>query len=409
MFGESRTRTTTTPISTLYVSASAVTTASPSGIVSSSAIASEVFSDDVGTSFSSSASSRSDGPVPTSTDQMTTPPDGITTTASSNIQTNKDNASSSQPAETPLSYNGVTDTESASRNISGRYSTSSSFPVETTNFKPSESATFASTSASTGSSPSADKTNYQLSTATMSSAASEFTSLSISGNTISSKPATRTTSPYDESSSTSAAICPSSDGRNLRNYEGTSYTIQCDTTYSGQVISTNAKAKRATYDFYSCTALCDRTAGCKAINIRPEGQCILYSSIQSSRYSAGTTGAYKRDAYASVDGSQTTSLDSSSVQRPSVFATSGSSTALASSSPTSVPTSNLQSLPSTSPALVITVFVTPSTCQPPSTIFVHTSTTYKTQTRTIFVSADQMHQQTFASNTTMNADRGSQR
>ncbi|GAB1728220.1 hypothetical protein NU195Hw_Modified_82t1 [Hortaea werneckii] len=60
VFGTSRTRTTTTPISTLYVSASAVTTASPSGSAFSSTMAPEFSSSDVKTTFSSSVSSRSD-------------------------------------------------------------------------------------------------------------------------------------------------------------------------------------------------------------------------------------------------------------------------------------------------------------------------------------------------------------
>lgn len=372
-------------------------------------MAPEFSSSDVKTTFSSSVSSRSDRSAPTSTDQITASPVSIATTASSNTSDSQDDASRSGFTETPSSSNSVTDTESVSSNTAGNHSTSSSSPVETANLEPSKGATSAPASASTGSSTLADTSKDRFSTAITSSATSTSTNWSISGNKTTSEPATSAPSPYHESSSASAAICPSFDDRNLRNAEGTSYTIQCDTTYSGQEISTNTNAKRATYDFYSCTALCDRTAGCKAINIRPEGQCILYRSIQSSRYSAGTTGAYKQDALASFDGYQTSSLDSSSVQRPSVSATSDSSMGLASSSPTSVPTNNLQSLPSTSPALVITIFVTPSTCQPPSTIFVHTSTTYTTQTRTIVVSADQMHQQTFASNTTMNADRAPQR
>lgn len=407
MFGESRTRTTTTPISTLYVSPSAVTTALPSVIASSNTVTSESSSGEVGTTFSSSASSRSDRSAPTSTDQITTPPDGIETTASSNIPPSKDDIPGSQLAKTPSSSNGGIDTESVSSNTDGLYSTSSSFPMETTNLEPSKDATLASASASIGSSISADTTKYQLSTATTSSTASASTTLLISGNTTTPESPTDATSPDNEPSSTATAICPASDELSLRDGAGTSYTIQCDTSYSGQEVSANTKAKRATYDLYSCMALCDKTASCKAVNLQPQGQCILYSSIQSSRYSAGTIGAYKRDAITSINGDQTSSLDTGSTHRPSVSATLDSSVDSALSSSISAPISNLQSLPSTSPALIITVFVTPSTCQPPSTIFVHTSTTYTTQT--IVVSADQMHQQTFASNTIMYADEDSRR
>ncbi|GAB1744405.1 hypothetical protein NU219Hw_g1683t1 [Hortaea werneckii] len=120
VFGESRTRTTTTPISTLYVSASAVTTALPSDIASSSTVASEMSSGEVETMFSSSASSGSDSAAPTSTNQIATPPDDIATTALSNTPTPEYDPSRSQITQTPSSSGGVIFTESMSSHTAGR-------------------------------------------------------------------------------------------------------------------------------------------------------------------------------------------------------------------------------------------------------------------------------------------------
>ncbi|KAK3649365.1 hypothetical protein LTR56_006460 [Elasticomyces elasticus] len=81
--------------------------------------------------------------------------------------------------------------------------------------------------------------------------------------------------------SPSASVCPAYNGQNVTDSNNATYTVQCDTIYKGTVIQPGRKRDTvvAGYSILACTGICDANAACVGLVLTVDGTCKLFDAI----------------------------------------------------------------------------------------------------------------------------------
>ncbi|KAK4949055.1 hypothetical protein LTR10_012428 [Elasticomyces elasticus] len=81
--------------------------------------------------------------------------------------------------------------------------------------------------------------------------------------------------------SPTASVCPAFNGQNVTDSNNATYTVQCDTVYNGTVIQPGRKRDTvvAGYSILECTAICDANAACVGLVLIVDGTCKLFDAI----------------------------------------------------------------------------------------------------------------------------------
>ncbi|KAK5674585.1 hypothetical protein LTS10_012781 [Elasticomyces elasticus] len=229
--------------------------------------------------------------------------------------------------------------------------------------------------------------------------------------------------------SPSASVCPAFDGQNVTDSNNATYTIQCNTIYNGTVIQPGGKRDTVVsgYSMLACTEACDAHATCVGLVLTIDGTCKLFDAItnylpgdgvaalpnsravlvpgtnsvsilasqdttsagpgiQSSEESSASpanflptsTAALATTDQAAANG--TVFLASSAVSAAASTATPFESMAHAHGPPMFISSSSMTPVAQSSILDIVTIFVTPSTCNASPVYAFGTSTTYTTVT-----------------------------
>ncbi|CAK4020926.1 Hypothetical predicted protein [Lecanosticta acicola] len=188
--------------------------------------------------------------------------------------------------------------------------------------------------------PSANATTTSSAPIQTSQSTSESSTVSIVSSTSTSSSVVPT--------STYPPVCPGNDGQSFTDDSSAEYTVHCDTSYTGTVISPALRRRAATDSTQECMAECDGLEACVAITFAP-GSCTLFSAINGTSTSPGAVAALKTDAEtisSSSSSTLSTSTSSSTLLSTSstLLSTSSTSTFTVNQSTTSAPVVSLTSV-----------------------------------------------------------------